>query len=303
MIKKVDFFGNDKYIIDTGALHLEAVTLGAAVTSLRFRGRETVLRYDSAQGYMDGGAYLCAAIGRYANRIGGAAFVLNGKKYTLAANEGKNQLHGGPRSFDKRRWRAETGDDSVRFTLFSPDGDNGFPGDLTAAVTYSLRGDALRIDFEGESGADTVFAPTSHLYFNLDGSDSVLDAQLRINASRYLEVDRGLIPTGAILPAEGRFDFRHMRRVAEDYDHCFILDGEDACCVRAGGTELLVRTDFPALQVYTSSALGAPFGEHRGLALEPEFYSDSPNHPEFPSTTLKKGEKFHRRAEYRFSEV
>ena len=136
MINKTDFCGYDKYTITSDDISVELITLGATVTSLKFQGRETALFYDSAEEYLNGAAYICAAIGRYGNRIGGAKFSLNGTEYTLAANEGKNQLHGGPDSWDKRRWQAEViGDKALRFTIFSPDGDNGFPGNMTASLT------------------------------------------------------------------------------------------------------------------------------------------------------------------------
>lgn len=301
MIKKEKFGEYEKYIIEAGALRAEAVTLGAAIKSLRCKGRETVLGYERPEAYAQDGACLCAAVGRYANRIGGARFRLDGREYALAANEGPNQLHGGPNSLHKRVWQAEPlGEASLRFSIFSPDGDNGFPGNLSMAVTYSLSGGSLRIDFEGESDRDTVFAPTSHLYFNLDGSESVLDTELMINACGVLEVDGALIPTGKILPAEGRFDFSGMRKIREDYDNCFPLTSKAACRIRAGGLSMALETDFPAVQIYTGAFLGAPFGKNRGLAIEPEFYPDSPNHPEFPSTVLKKGQRFHKYALYSF---
>lgn len=302
-MKRENFFGYEKYSFGSGALSVSVVTLGAAVTELRFAGRNMVLCYPDAAGYLDGTAYICAAIGRYANRIAGARFTLNGREYVLPANEGANQLHGGPDSYDKRRWEAEVlGDDSVRFTLHSPDGDNGFPGNLTASVTYTVSGDTLRLDFGGVSDADTVYAPTSHMYFNLDGS-SALDHSMRIDSAGWLEVDGGLIPTGRVMPPEGDFDFHALRRVTRDYDHCFVMNGEHACTVEAGGVRMDVFTDFPAMQVYTSSGMGAPHGKNAGLAIEPEFYPDSPNHPDFPSTVLHAGEHFHRYAEYKFSKI
>ena len=301
MVKKEKFGKYEKYTIEAGALRAEAITLGAAIKSLRYKGRETVLGYERPEAYAQDGACLCAAVGRYANRIGGARFRLDGREYALAANERPNQLHGGPNSLHKRIWQAEPlGEDSLRFSIFSPDGDNGFPGNLSMAVTYSVSGGSLRIDFEGESDMDTVFAPTSHLYFNLDGSESVLDTELMINAGGVLEVDGALIPTGKILPAEGRFDFSGMRKIQEDYDNCFPLASKAACRIRAGGLSMALETDFPAVQIYTGAFLGAPFGKNRGLAIEPEFYPDSPNHPEFPSTVLRKGQRFHKYALYSF---
>lgn len=302
-MKKGNFFGYDIYSFGSGELRVSVTTLGAAVTGLNYMGHELVLNYPDAEGYINGSAYLCAVVGRYANRIGGAKFTLNGKEYVLPANEGKNQLHGGPHSYDKRCWHAEVlGERSVRFTLFSPDGDNGFPGNLTASVTYTVEGSALRLEFGGECDADTVYAPTSHMYFNLDGGN-VLAHSMQINAAGWLETDSGLIPTGRIMPAEGSFDFSKLRPVEKDYDHCFVLSGTHACAVEAGGLRMDVWTDFPALQVYTSSGMGEPHGKNSGLAIEPEFYPDSPNKPQFPSTVLRAGEKFSRYAEYRFSRI
>lgn len=301
MIQKQALFGYEKYVMDSGALRVSVMDLGATVTSIEFLGRQMLLGYDTAEGYRKGGAYMGAVVGRYANRIAGAAFSLNGRRYSLAKNEGENQLHGGPKAFDKRRWRGEIlGENSLRFTLFSPDGDNGFPGNLTASVTYSVEGGALRLDFEGESDADTVFAPTSHMYFNLDGSENILNTQVKINGFGYLEVGADLIPTGRICPAKGEFAFSSLRPLGQNYDHCFPLKGEEACTARAGDVELSIKTDFPAIQLYTAGALGEPFGANRGFAVEPEFYPDSPNHPEFPSALLRAGEHFHRYAEYRF---
>ena len=174
MVSKQEFSANEKYVICSGNLRVEIADLGATVTGIAFRGRPVLLGYETPEEYLTGSAYLGALVGRYANRIAGAAFHLNGKRYALLKNEGENQLHGGPNAFDKRRWQAEIlEENSVRFTLFSPDGDNGFPGNLTASVTYTVSGGTLRLDFEGDSDADTVFAPTSHMYFNLDGAENI----------------------------------------------------------------------------------------------------------------------------------
>lgn len=288
------------YTIEAGELEVSITDLGATVTRLCYLGRDTVIGYDRPEDYLAGGAYLGAAIGRYGNRIAGAKFTLNGTEYRLPANEGKNQLHGGPTAFDKRRWGATVLDDAVRFTLVSPDGDNGFPGALVAVLTYTVRSNTLRLDFEGDSNADTVYAPTSHMYFDLSGKRDCREAVLRVNASRYLEVDGGLIPTELTEVAGTRFDFRTPRRVREAYDHCFALDGETACVLCDGGVRMTLRTDLPGLQVYTGTGLHAPFGPYGALALEPESYPDSPNRPDFPSTVLRKGEHYHRWASYTF---
>ena len=300
MVSIKDFGDYTLYTIEAGELSVSITDLGATVTRLCYRGRDTVIGYESPEDYLAGGAYLGAAIGRYGNRIAGARFTLNGTEYRLPANEGKNQLHGGPLAFDKRRWEAQVLDDAVRFTLVSPDGDNGFPGELTAALTYTVQGNTLTLDFEGEAQADTVYAPTSHMYFDLSGRRDCREALLAVDASHYLEVDAGLIPT-EVTPVEGtRFDFREARRVGEAYDHCFALDGETACVLRDGDVKMTLRTDFPGLQVYTGTYLPEEFGPYGALALEPESYPDSPNRPDFPSTVLRKGEHYHRWASYTF---
>lgn len=301
MIQKSDFFGYDSYTISSERLSVRVMTLGATVIDFRFDGRPVALRFETAQEYLDSDAYLGAIVGRYANRIGGAHFTLNGKTYELPANEGKNQLHGGKNSYDRRIWDAEVcGDSAVRFRLFSPDGDNGYPGNLSIAVTYTVAGDRMRIDFEGDCDADTYFAPTTHLYFNLGGAPTVLDTRLWINGTTVLPVDAALLPCGAPVKSAGLLDFSQGKAIEGCVDHCFPLDGECACRASAGGVEMELHTDFPALQVYSGEFLKE---KHSGVALEPEFYPDSPNHPEFPSSLLRKGEHFHKYAEYRFRNV
>ena len=300
MVSSKDFGDYTLYTIEAGELSVSVTDLGATVTRLRFRGRDMVIGYERAEEYLAGGDYVGAAIGRFGNRIAGAKFTLNGKEVRLPANERGNQLHGGPMAFDKRRWDAVALDDAVRFTLVSPDGDNGFPGELTAALTYTVRGNTLRLDFEGEAKADTVYAPTSHMYFDLSGKRDCREAVLTVGASRYLEVDGGLIPTEVTPVAGTRFDFREARRVGGAYDHCFALDGECACVLRDGEVQMTLRTDFPGLQVYTGTYLPEPFGPYGALALEPESYPDSPNRPDFPSTVLRKGEHYRRWASYAF---
>ena len=300
MVSSKDFGDYTLYTIEAGELSVSVTDLGATVTRLRFRGRDTVIGYERAEEYLAGGDYVGAAIGRFGNRIAGAKFTLNGKEVRLPANERGNQLHGGPMAFDKRRWDAVALDDAVRFTLVSPDGDNGFPGELTAALTYSVHGSTLRLDFEGDAKADTVYAPTSHMYFDLSGRRDCREAVLSVNAARYLEVDGELIPTALTDVAGTRFDFRAARRVGEAYDHCFALDGECACVLRDGGVQMTLRTDFPGLQVYTGACLPEPFGPYGALALEPESFPDSPNRPDFPSTVLRAGQHYHRWASYEF---
>ena len=251
-----------------------------------------------------GTSYIGAIIGRYGNRIAKARFTLNNTEYLLSANESGNQLHGGPNGFDKRAWTTEVvGENMVRFALFSPDGENGYPGNLHATVTYTVHADGFRIDFDADSDADTVYAPTTHIYWNLHGGPDILGSYLQMNAKTYLPVDRTNIPTGEIRCASDQFDFSNMRQIEADYDHCFILDGAPAACVVSGDTRMTLRTDYPALQFYTGSGLAAPHGRNAGFALEPEYYPDSPNQAAFPSPVLRKGDHFHKYVVYRFMKV
>ncbi len=302
MVTKSLFGPYDKYTLSNDVLEVSVTTLGATVVSLKYLGVERAVCYSDAEQALAGHGFLCKSVGRYANRIGGAAFTLEGKRYELPANENANQLHGGPNSYDKRVWNAEIlGDESVKFSIFSPDGDNGYPGNLTMEVTFSLAGSTLRIDFGGETDGTTVFAPTVHPYFNLGGMDSVLDASLEIRAAGHLDVDAELIPTGKILPCEGRFDFSSSRVIGTNFDDCFVTPEEYACTLTMGDSRMDVYTDFPAIQVYTGAKLPPPYKANQGIAIEPEFYPDSPNHPDFPSTVLRPGEKFAKYVEYRFA--
>ncbi len=301
MVKITNFGGYRQYVLESAELRVSVMELGATVTGIDFRGRRVGLGYTEAEDYLTHGAYLGAIVGRFANRIGGGSFPLGGKTVRVERNENGNTLHGGPDSWDRRIWQSRVEGDSVLFTLVSPDGDNGFPGTLTASARYTVTGGALRIDFEGDTDADTVYAPTTHMYFNLRGEGSVLDMQMLLPAAGVLEVDSALIPTGRILPAEGEFDFSRPRTVARNYDHAFVLQGERACEASCGGVRLTLDTDFPALQFYTGEYLGEPFGESGGFAIEPELYPDAPNHPGFPSALLRPGEHFRRWAVYSFS--
>ena len=302
MITERDFFGWRSYLIENEHFALTVTEYGASALSLRRDGVELLLGFDSIDGYEASGAFIGGIVGRWANRIGGSSFVLNGKRYEVCANEGKNCLHGGNegRVWNKRRWSgAIEAEDRVSFTLLSPDGDNGFPGALTARVSYTLLPDRVRIDFSGVSDADTYFCPTSHIYFSL-GEENILGAQMQINSSGHLEVDGGLIPTGRILPAEGAFDFSAPRTIARDYDDCFVLCGSPACTVRTERITLKVFTDYPALQFYTGTYLDCGVAPNAGFAVEPEFFPDTPNRPDFPNALLRAGEKFSKYLEFVF---
>ncbi len=290
--------------------------LGATVQSLCVPDRDggicdIVLGYDTPNEYLQNDGYLGAFVGRYANRIAGASFNLNGKGYTLTANEGKNILHGGV-GLSQKRFTAHEEKNGVRFEIFSPDGEDGFPGNVSLSVTYTLTDEnELLMEYEAQSDADTVLNLTNHAYFNLKGSGDILSHELMINARHYLPVDEQLIPTGEIRSVEGTvFDFTRQRPIRHGfYDHCFCLDGEPCAVLYEpeSGRRMTVKTDLPGVQLYCSGGLGsrrgkagAEYAQYSGLCLETQLYPDSPNRPEFPSCILKKGDVFKSTTVYKF---
>jgi aldose 1-epimerase len=265
-------------------------------------------------------------IGRYANRIANGQFTLDGKTYTLALNHPPNHLHGGPGGFHTALWHAETfADESgvgAVLTHVSPDGDEGYPGNLRVRVTYTLTpNDELIFDYLATTDAATPVNLTQHSYWNLAGHDrgNILSHELTLNASHYTPVDATLIPTGEIASVDDTpFDFREPMTIgarldeAGGYDHNFVLDAgsfaarlyEPAC-----GRVLEIFTTEPAIQVYSGNGLGEHvvgkqwrvYGQHGGIALETQHFPDSPNQPSFPSTILEAGQEFRSRTTYKFS--
>lgn len=291
--------------------------LGASVQSILMPDRngtlgDVVLGYDTPQEYIDNDGYFGATVGRYANRIAGASFTLGGKTYNITANEGANTLHGG-NGFSKRRFEVKSAcDNCVCFELFDADKSDGFPGNVTVTVCYELTdNNALKISYTAVSDRDTVLNLTNHSYFNLAGRGDILSHELMINADGYLPVDAELIPTGEVRAVDGTpFDFRSRRLVKNGfYDHCFVLSG--GLCAELydpeSGRKMRVRTDMPAVQFYAGGATehrngknGAVYGKNSALCLETQFYPDSPNHPDFPSTVLKDGETYSSTTVYEF---
>ncbi|MEU5132677.1 aldose epimerase family protein [Streptomyces californicus] len=311
-----------RWTLERDGVRVRVLTYGAIVQSVEAPGRDgsrapVALGLPDAGGYEEfPGPYFGAVVGRYANRIGGASFVLDGTAHRLTANEGGTHLHGGARGFDKRVWDAVEVAGGVRLSLVSADGDEGYPGRLDFSVTYTLGpGGALRLEYRAVTDAPTVLNPTSHLYWNLAGADSgsALGQQLRIAAEHITPVDAASVPTGEVAPVAGtRFDFRRTRAVGAGYDHNFVLtertaaDGGDAVAAELydawSGRVLTVRTTEPGLQLYTADHFdGRPFGPCAGIALETQHFPDSPNRPEFPSTVLRPGGEFVSRTEYAFS--
>ena len=304
MADKKSFGSYELYTISSGELTAEVITLGAVVRSLKLGEQELVLGHTSPEDYLADPNYMGAVLGRYANRIGGACVEINGVKYELDANENGNTLHGGFVPTSKMEWTVDDcSDSSVKLSLTLTDGQAGFPGNITMSVTYTVSGKTLEVKFEGLSDKDTFYSPTCHPYFNFGGTPDVRRAKLQVNAKNRVEPGPGLIPTGAVIPADGVFDFKTMRTVTQNYDDCFVLSGTDACTLEMNGIVMKLKTDFPAVQIYTGEFIGGKYKPNNGLAVEPEFFPDSPNHPNFPSTLLRAGEHFVKTAEYSFEKI
>ncbi|MDR8410490.1 galactose mutarotase [Nonomuraea sp. 3-1Str] len=303
----------ERFELTSGRLRAAVLSYGAVLQSLEVSGVNVVLGLDTLEDYLTRSRYFGAVVGRYGNRIAGAAFTLDGVAYTLPRNNGPSSLHGGVEGFDRKVWTvAEATGSSVTLTLTSPDGDQGYPGTLTASVTYTADGDALRIDYTAETDAPTVLNLTNHSYFNLAGAGrgDVLGHEIEIGAEHYLPVDDDKIPTGDLAPVKGTpFDFTTPHaigaRLDGAYDHCFVLDGSGGMRVvePAVGLTMEVTTTEPGVQFYAGGMLdgvATPFGPHAGFCLETQHFPDSPNQSQFPSTVLRPGERFTSSTTYRF---
>lgn len=312
---------------------------GASVTVLTYGGimsklivpdrngkmGDIICGFDSIADYVaERKSYFGAIIGRYGNRISGGGFTLNGERYNIALNEnGRCHLHGGNVGFNRKIWDADAvtgeGFDRLVLTLFSPDGEEGYPGNLYVTVTYTFDDDnALTIHYEADSDRDTVLNLTSHTYYNLNGYDggSVLEQELMINADRYDEVNELLLPYREPVPVEGTaFDFRTLRPIGQTYDHNFVINGKpgelrpgaEAYDPKTGRT-LTMYTDTPAVQLYTAGGMngktpfkgGVPEKLYHAFCLETQFSPDTPNRPYMPQCTFKAGEKYDSTTKYVF---
>lgn len=320
-----------------GACTCDVITYGAAVRSLSVPARDgtpvdVALGFDTLEDYRAQDKFIGALIGRYANRIGGAGFSLNGRSYSLSANDGANSLHGGPTGFHAQVWAVEALDkNSVTLALISPDMHEGYPGTLEARVTYTLKDGALAIGYRAKSDKDTVCNLTNHSYFNLSGhgSGSVESQYIRLHASRYTPTLPGSIPTGALAPVEGTvMDLRRPQPIgacidepfeqlalAGGWDHNWVIDGWDGKLRSAAwawapdtGIALEAFTTLPGIQFYAGNYLndcpagkgGAPYAKRWGFCLETQYFPDSPNQPGFPSCVLRSGEEYRSTTVYRF---
>ena len=315
---------------------------GGIVVALKVPGRDgriddVVLGFDNLNGYLGTNPYFGAIVGRYGNRIARGRFTLDGVEYTLARNNGENALHGGLRGFDKVVWQARDvstpGTPRVELRYLSKDGEEGYPGNLSATVTYSVTdANELRIDYLATTDKDTVVNLTNHSYFNLagQGNGDILKHELQIDADSFTPVDAGLIPTGEPRKVEGTpFDFRQPTaigaRIHENneqlirgrgYDHNFVLRGGGGTLAPAAkvyepttGRVMEVLTTQPGVQFYSGNFLdgtirgkgGKVYQQRYGLCLETQHFPDSPNHPSFPTVVLKPGERYQTTTIYRFS--
>ncbi|SEF07839.1 aldose epimerase family protein [Streptomyces sp. Ag109_O5-10] len=305
-----------RWTLERAGTRVRVLSYGGIVQSAEVPDRDgrtadVVLGFAGLDGYLENpGPYFGALVGRYANRIAHARFPLDGVTYALEPNNAPNSLHGGARGFDKRVWEATAVEHGVRLTRVSPHGEEGFPGQLAVAVTYTLdESGALHISYEAVTDAPTVVNLTNHSYFNLAGSGHAGGHELRIAASRYTPVDGDLIPTGDPADVSGtRFDFRAAREVGSGYDHNLVLDkGVTETPVEiaelydpASGRTLTVATTEPGIQLYTAEHLTGPFAPGDGVALETQHFPDSPNRPDFPSTRLDPGRTYRSATVYGF---
>ncbi|MVM41540.1 galactose-1-epimerase [Spirosoma sp. HMF3257] len=333
----------DLYTLHNAAGMTASITnYGGIIVSLTTPDRngkfeDVTLGMDSLAGYVKGTPYFGALIGRYGNRIAKGKFTLDGKTYTLVTNNFGNHLHGGTKGFDKVLWTAtpvEGDEPALKLTYTSKDGEEGYPGNLSVQVTYTLQKDnALKIDYQATTDKPTVVNLTNHTYFNLAGGAKrdILDHVVTLYADKFIPIDQTLIPTGKLQPVAGTpFDFTKPTVVGTrindstdtqikyggGYDHGWVLNGTgDSLKLAAtvyeptSGRVMEVRTDQPAVQFYTGNFLdgsvtgreGFPYKKRYALCLETEHYPDSPNQPNFPTTVLKPGETYKTTTVYQFS--
>lgn len=314
-------------------IEIKIINYGGIITSLKTHDRDgnlenVVLGFDNLEDYQNDNPYFGALIGRYGNRIERGAFELNGTEYQLTINDGENHLHGGEQGFDSVFWNAEIIDNStLQLSYASPDGEEGYPGNLQVTVTYQLTAEnELRIDYKASTDQATPVNLTAHSYFNLTGdpSNDILDHQLKLHADSYTPVNSQLIPTGEIASVENTpFDFTDLKKIGSrisqvegGYDHNFVLDKEAAeetiaaeLVDKQSGRKLTVLTTEPGIQFYSGNFLDGSLEnendtqleQYSGLCLEPQHFPNSPNEPEFPSTILYPDETYSSAIVYRFS--
>ena len=323
-------------IANDRAMKVRIINYGGIIASIEVPDRDgkfddVVLGHDSLEGYLHRSRYFGALIGRFANRIARGRFTLDGVEYQLAINNGENHLHGGVRGFDKVVWAALEIDDGVQLTYLSKDGEEAYPGNVNATVTYRLNdANELRVDYYATTDRDTIINLTNHSYFNLAGGGAILDHELQIQADTFTPIDETRIPTGEIRNVKGTpMDFTsptaigaristddEQLQIAGGYDHNFVLRGDWGTLRTAArvyepqtGRVMEVFTTQPGMQFYSGNYLdgtlvgrsGRAYLKNSGCCLEAQHFPDSPNKPHFPSTVLRPGEKYHHTTIYRFT--
>lgn len=331
----------DQYTLTNGnGMTARIITYGAMLTELHVPDRDgnpgdVVLGFDNLEAYLEGHPYFGCTTGRVANRIAGGRFTLNGEEYTLATNNGPNHLHGGEKGLDKRVWEArevKTKDGvAVEFHYLSPDGEEGYPGNLDIYVTYTLTEDnELRIDYRATTDKATPVNLTNHSYFNLagEGNGNIYEHVLQLNASNYTPADETLIPIGAVVPvASTVMDFTEPKRIGRDikqvggdpvgYDHNFVLDKSESGKLEkfaeihepTTGRVMEISTTEPGVQLYTGNFLdgtltgksGKVYHQHYAFCLETQHFPDSINQPNFPSVVLNPGDTYTHTTVHKFS--
>lgn len=315
-------------------LEVSIITYGGAITSLKVPDRngslgDIVLGFETLEEYVRNPRYFGALIGRHANRIGMGKFSLDGVDYQLPQNNGVNHLHGGFKGFDKRIWNASEDGGALRLVYLSKDGEESYPGNLTAEVTYRLSDDQLTLEYRATTDTDTIVNLTNHSYFNLRGEGTILDHELTLKADSFTPVSKDLIPTGEIKSVEATpMDFRKGQAIGSQiqepydqlgftggYDHNFVLNDYDGSLRSVGrlyeattGRVMEILTTQPAMQFYSGNFLdgsyigkkGFVYHMYTGLCLEPQHFPDAPNHPNFPSTVLRPGEEYQHTSVLRF---
>jgi aldose 1-epimerase len=316
-------------------MEVKITNYGGIVTSIitpdkTGKAGNVVLGFDELESYLKGHPFFGALAGRYANRIAKGKFTLDGKEYTLAVNNGPNHLHGGLKGFDKRVWQVQElpEQNAIQLTYLSKDGEEGYPGNLTSTVTYTLTHDnELNIDYSAQTDKATPINLTNHSYFNLSAGvqEDILSHEIYLNADQFTAVDKDLIPTGELRPVAGtEMDFtqpaaigsRIMEVAGGGYDHNYVLNhppGQVGLAARvyepASGRVMEVYTDQPGVQFYTGNFLngsltgrnGKVYQKHAGFCLETQHFPDSPNQSGFPSTILRPGETYRTSTTYKFS--
>lgn len=314
---------------------VRVINLGATITSVEIPDRDgqtanVALGFGDVDGYFKNPPYFGATCGRFANRIANGRFSLDGHDYQLACNDGPNHLHGGTRGFDKALWNAEPieSDESVgvRMSYLSPDGEEGYPGNLDVTVEFHLTAaNELRLEYSASTDKATPLNLTNHTYWNLAGVNgestaTVLDHELKLHASQYIPVNESLIPTGLAPVSNTPMDFTAIERIGSrisdvgmGYDHCFVIDGKgqtlnSAALVLdpASGRTMEVLTTEPGVQLYTANFLDGSddcggFSKHTGFCLECQHFPDSPNQSDFPNSILRPGDSYRQTTIHRFS--